>query len=79
MKAPNPAASLLLLAITTTANAALQDDLTSLKASIASATSTLIEYQNDTSTAVNTAGMLQSIGWQVGACMANVGCVNVRT
>lgn len=66
----------LLLLGTTPANAALLDDLTNLKESIASVTSTLIEFQNETGP-VNTAAMIQSIGWQVGASMANMGCVDV--
>ncbi|KAF2173807.1 hypothetical protein M409DRAFT_16078 [Zasmidium cellare ATCC 36951] len=65
---------LLLTATTTPANAALQADLTSLKESIASATNTLIEFRNETTHAVNTAGMIQSVGWQVGAVLAGVGC-----
>ncbi|KAK4498144.1 hypothetical protein PRZ48_010800 [Zasmidium cellare] len=80
MKLPtNPTFLPLLLAttLTTPANAVLKDDLTSLKESIASATNTLTEFRNE-SGPVNTAGMIQSVGWQVGAVLAGVGCVEAK-
>lgn len=67
---------LLPLLLPASANAAPTADLQSLQASISNATSRLNASLNTTA-ALNTSDTIQAVGYQIGASMANLGCVEV--
>ncbi|CAK4032164.1 Hypothetical predicted protein [Lecanosticta acicola] len=69
----NPRSLLLTPLLLVSANATPTADLVNLQTSISSATNQLNVSRND-SAASNAAEMIQAVGYQIGASMANLGC-----